>query len=102
MDTTLDEARRCPKCNELGIKHGEKYSRDRSKEVTYRCMNERCRWYGQTCRVITVRPDGTIPEARKHHIKSFPVMGPDRTEQVQNALDRQRDIELGRGGEIRS
>lgn len=102
MDTTLDEARRCPKCTELGTKAGEKYNRDRSKEVTFKCMNDRCKWYNSTCRVVTVRPDGSIPEPRKHHIKSFPTMGPDRTEQVQAALDRQRNIELGRGGEIRS
>lgn len=101
MDTTLDEARRCPKCDELGQKHGERYSRDRSKEVTYLCMNERCRWYGQVCRVITVRPDGTIPAPRKQHIKSFPSLGADRTAQVQASLDRQRDVELGRGGEVR-
>lgn len=102
MDTTLDEARRCPKCNELGTKAGSRFNRDRSQEITYHCQNQRCRWYGQTCRVITVRPDGTIPAPRKHHTKSFPSLGPDRTAQVQEALDRQRGIELGQGGEVRN
>lgn len=102
MDTTIDEARRCPKCQELGKKVLEAPGNSRgSKELTYTCENDRCKWYGQTCSVVTVRSDGSIPDPNRHRAKQFTVV-PDRTEQVQAMLDRQIDAERsGRNNEIR-
>lgn len=103
MDTTIDEARRCPKCNELGEKTKEEIlARGRGKELTFTCQNERCRWFEQTCSVVTVRPDGSIPDPNLNRTKHFSKL-PDRTEQVQAMLDAQLDAERsGRNNEIRN
>ena len=70
MDTTIDQARRCPKCQELGAKASEAPGASRgSKEITFRCENERCVWFEQTCSVVTVRPDGSIPDPKRHRPK---------------------------------
>lgn len=102
MDTTIDEARRCPKCQELGKKTGEAPGTARgSKELTFTCENERCIWNGQTCRVVTVRADGSIPDPIINRTKMFTKV-PDRTEQVQAMLDAQIAAErTGRNNEIR-
>lgn len=103
MDTTIDEARRCPKCQELGKKTGEASGANRgSRELTYTCVNERCKWFEQTCSVVTVRADGSIPDPNRQRTKQFmPV--PDRTEQVQAMLDAQIEAErTGRNNEIRN
>lgn len=101
MDTTIDEARRCPKCQELGEKTSEQRSRGGSSEIAFTCQNERCVWHGSVCRVVTVRPDGSIPEPKAHRPKQFAKI-PDRTEQVQAMLDAQLNAEkTGRNNEIR-
>lgn len=102
MDTTIDQARRCPKCEELGEKRNEQVLRGGSREITYTCINERCRWFEQTCSVVTVRPDGSIPDPNRHRPKQFAKI-PDRTEQVQAMLDAQLNAEMtGRNNEIRN
>ena len=102
MDTTIDEARRCAKCGELGEKTKEEHlPRGRGKEITFTCRNDRCRWHDQTCSVVTVRPDGSIPEP-KLRTKMFSKI-PDKTEQVQAMLDAQLNAEMtGRNNEIRN
>lgn len=92
-DTTLDEARRCPKCKELGIKSSEKRERNGSRLLTFMCRNGRCKWNEQTCRIVEVRPDGTIPEARMRRSKSFPSLGGDQTSRVRETIDRQLNAE---------
>lgn len=102
MDTTIDEARRCPKCQELGEETKREHTRRGGKELTFTCQNERCIWYGQTCSVVTVRPDGSIPDPNLHRQKQFN-KGPDRTEQVQAMLDAQLRAErTGQNNEIRN
>lgn len=102
MDTTIDEARRCPKCQELGRKLSEARGASRgSKEITFICENDRCKWYGQTCSVVTVRSDGSIPDPNRHRSKQFTAI-PDRTDQVQAMIDRQLVAERsGQNNEIR-
>lgn len=102
MDTTIDEARRCPKCQELGRKTAEGPGASRgSKELTFTCENERCVWFEQTCSVVTIRPDGTIPDPNRHRTKMFHKV-PDRSEQVRAMLDAQIAAERsGRNNEIR-
>jgi hypothetical protein len=102
-DTTLEEARRCPKCEQPGQEAGEQRVTGRdvtrgAKLRSYLCMNQRCRWYGQVCRLIQINPDGTIPQPSKRE-KSFPTV-PDLTQQVNDAVERQLRLELGGGAEI--
>jgi hypothetical protein len=94
--TTYDEARRCPKCKEPGKKEKEVRGPGGVVSHTIYCRNLRCAWNGLVCRVIDVRPDGSIPEPTFRE-KRFPVV-PDRTAAVQAAIDRQVTGELSSGG----
>lgn len=100
MDTTIDEARRCPKCQEPGQETHVKRLPRGTREITYHCRNERCKWNNEVCSVVTVRADGSIPEPTTNRQKFFPKV-PDRTEQVQAMLDKQLAAERGRDNEIR-
>lgn len=88
MDTTYDTARRCPICEELGAEISKKPFRNGSKQITFQCRNERCRWYN-TNYTISVRPDGTIPEPTLLRDKHYPKLSVDKTEEVQTAIDAQ-------------
>jgi hypothetical protein len=99
-DTTLDEARRCPKCQEQGMfvasrpAHG---ARPGTKLDSFRCDNERCKWYGEICRIIQINPDGSIPQAIMKRDKQFPAV-PDRTERVNEQLAAQLKAQLAKEG----
>ena len=108
-ETTLEEARRCPKCGQPGQFTGEQSVRKQgiapgTKLQTFGCANERCRWYGTTCRVIQINPDGSIPAALTRRAKEFPVLPGvgDLSEQVNAQLARQVKAELAGGAEINS
>jgi hypothetical protein len=109
-DTTLDEARRCPKCQELTVKVGEQPAKLRTADGRrklgiepgtmlhiYQCQNDRCKWYGETARIIQVNPDGTIPPATTKRDKEFP-RRPDLVAQVQASLDNQLIQEVSKEG----
>lgn len=109
-DTTLDEARRCPKCEELTQKVAEEPVRLRNRDGSrrfgiapgtmlhsYQCQNTRCRWYGQIARIIQVNPDGTIPSPTTKREKEFPAR-PDLVAQVQETLARQLEAETSKEG----
>ena len=102
-DTTLEEARRCPKCEVPGQEAGDRRvtGRDVTRGArlrTYICMNSRCKWYQQVCRIVQINPDGSIPQPGKRE-KSFPAV-PDLTRQVNESIERQLRLELGGGAEI--
>jgi len=104
-ETTLEEARRCPKCQEPGLfisknaaPKGEGITRG-AELHTFNCDNSRCKWYGQVCRVIQVNPDGSIPTPEKRRLKHFPAV-PDLTDVVRARIDRQIGLELGGGAEV--
>jgi len=111
VQTTLEEASRCPKCNEVGelLKKTPIASRSPNgarREVTigaqlhhFMCMNTRCKWYNEVCRLVQVNPDGSIPPPQVKRIKEFPVV-PDRTREVNDALERQLRLELEGGAEV--
>lgn len=73
-DTTLDEARRCPECQELGRANGTRPADPGNRRAgllhLFRCENTRCRRTGRDW-VVQVRPDGTIPEPTTNREKSF-------------------------------
>lgn len=85
-DSTFDEARRCPRCEELGLLGKSSRRRDGSRIHTITCMNTRCKWYS-TSWVVQVMVDGSVAKPQKHD-KFFPTI-PDRTEEVRAAVDRQ-------------
>lgn len=102
MDTTIDEARRCPKCEEPGEETRVERLRRGARELTFTCRNERCKWFNQTCSVVTVHADGSIPAPNTNRRKEFARI-PDRTEQVQAMIDAQLAAERsGRNNEIRN
>jgi len=108
-DTTLEEARRCPRCNEPG-ELGEKrpvsvWGRDgrRIMGITpgamlhlFYCRNKRCKWFN-TPWEVQINPDGTIPppdapnRARGRLAPIDPALAAamkDRIESVQEAMMR--------------
>lgn len=96
-DTTLDAARRCPKCEQPGVEENRRHMRGGGMSITFGCHNERCRWYGQPGWVVDVRPDGTLPDPDRHRSKAFPKM-PDFTDRMRETVDKQLERELGPGG----
>jgi hypothetical protein len=74
-DTTLEEAKRCPRCKEPGAEVSN-YPTGDGRVRVFQCDNDRCprvrdRW------LVQVRADGTIPDRSKDKggmDKEFPVM----------------------------
>lgn len=73
-DTTLEEARRCPRCEQPGNRVGVNVAKapgvSRGTKIeTYECVNERCEYGPITQPVkmngqrwaVQINPDGTIP-----------------------------------------
>lgn len=103
-DTTLDEARRCHKCGELGRKVGEQRAAGASTRGAmlhlYQCENQRCKHYGQIVRTVQVNPDGSIPPAITRRDKQYPARV-DLTETVRQQMEAQAALETSEtGGEI--
>lgn len=100
VETTLEEASRCPKCQNPGRYEGERVleSIRNAKTKIFGCHNERCKWYGQTW-VVQVNANGTIPPATLRRPKQFAPLPGDGEKFVEN-LQRQIDLETGKGGEI--
>lgn len=98
MDTSYDEARRCRRCQELGVIVSTKNDRRGGKSVTVQCRNNRCRWFN-TNYAFDVRADGTVPPAVINRPKSFPKV-PDMTDTMRERVDRQLAWETNGGGEI--
>jgi len=104
VETTLEEASRCPKCGEIGELTQKRALRGRgitrgAQLNIYTCRNTRCRWCNEVCRAVQVNPDGTIPPPLMKREKQFPKV-PDIGDQVNAALERQLGLELGGGAEV--
>lgn len=104
-DTTLEEAKRCPKCNEPGEETGSKPLRTSetrgARLLDVFCRNSRCSWYN-TPWVIQVNPDGTVPPPNMNREKRFPKLDPVVGERVIGNLERQLEAEQRGDAEIRS
>lgn len=87
-DTTLEDARRCYRCEEPGIAIGTRPCPERRMGIfhMFRCANERCKGYGRDW-LVQVRPDGTIPDATMNREKMFPV-DKDARERIDKARAR--------------
>lgn len=93
MDSTFDEIRRCPKCEELGKPTGTQPQRDRSTIYLFVCENPKCRWYNSAPWLRQRNPDGTWMQEQKHQ-KFFNAM-PDRTAEVQASIDADIARQIG-------
>lgn len=85
-ETTYEEAKRCPKCEQPGQEIGTKPMRGGGHIKTIICHNSRCNWHDTTW-IVQVNADGSIPEPTLDREKSFPKI-PDRTESTQAQLER--------------
>lgn len=102
-ETTLEEARRCPRCEQPGKLVRKEQARGAtpgSEQHIYECDNSRCKWHKQVCRVVTVRADGSIPQAEQRN-KNYPSV-PDMTDRVNQQIAAQLELEQSGGGEIRN
>ena len=62
MAGTLEQAARCPKCDEAGDIGSRMHSNQPGIDVIgITCRNEACSWY-ETGWIVTVNPDGSIPD----------------------------------------
>lgn len=93
-DTTFDELRRCPKCEELGAPAGVDTMRDGSALHKFQCKNPNCRWFDGAPWLRQRRRDGSWVEEQRHS-KQFPAI-PDRTEEIQRMVDQDIQRSLGR------
>jgi hypothetical protein len=90
---TWEEASRCYKCQEPGLEVADKPAAERhqGRVKILECQNERCKNFGVDGRwIIQVRPDGTIPDARKPGIVgagAFPPMSTGMQQMAQSQLD---------------
>lgn len=104
-DSTYDEARRCPKCKELGDKTSEQSLRTSmqrgAKLHIFTCRNERCKWF-ETTWSVQVNPDGTIPPPTLHRDKNFRPLPSGREQRVVEQLERQYQAEMNPGAEVRN
>jgi hypothetical protein len=102
-ETTLEEAKRCPKCDEPGehtnTKLGNKNQTRGAKNYEFTCRNERCKWL-DTPYYVQVNPDGSIPPAyiAKNQAKTYPRIDPSRGKTIIDGLNRQLEIETSKEG----
>ena len=100
-DTTLEEAGRCPKCQDPGAFVGEQRleSVRGAKLKNFQCENARCKWHGERW-VVQVNSDGSIPPATLQRPKQFTKL-PDDGGKTLAGLEKQLGLETGGGGEVR-
>jgi len=61
---TIEEASRCPKCDQQGKEHSSHPSSKGSKVIVFHCQNDLCPWLA-TGWAVQVKADGTIPEYKR-------------------------------------
>jgi hypothetical protein len=83
-ETTLEEARRCPFCQQPGKEVASSNLPDRSVAHTFQCENQRCSDCGGR-RIVQTLPDGSVPQPNIGP-KSFPKLNLNS-----NAAQRARD-----------
>jgi hypothetical protein len=111
-ETSFEEARRCPKCKLPGEDRstqparGAGLQRGTTVHMVY-CVNDRCTWYN-TCWVVQVNPDGSVPPPQDHRGQAKVYSGFGGTNddivarQIMEALTLQTQAEVKPGGELRN
>ena len=87
LDTSFDEARRCLKCGELGAHVETHPGPNRSTVYLFECKNPNCKWFEGAPWIRQRYADGTWVPEQKHN-KFFNSNLPDKTDEVQAAIDR--------------
>jgi len=67
-NTTFEEAKQCPKCSNPGEDRITRIAKGMKPGTTTHhiyCMSVLCPWY-DTCWIVQVNPDGSIPPATNH------------------------------------
>ena len=106
-ETTFEEAKRCPKCQQPGddVSSTEKYSPNKGEMVTVHviyCRNQICPWLN-TAWVVQVNADGSIPAAYEQlGDKQYPKLSPETETRVRESLEAQLRAETEPGSEIRN
>lgn len=92
--TTLEDRRRCPKCQEPGRETGNRVRpQDRSIITTMTCENTRCRWNNETW-IYQTRRDGSLVEPEVNRRKQFPALPGDGKAYLAN-LDAEINGSIG-------
>ncbi len=74
-DSLLEEARRCPKCEQSGIEAGSHPAPERhmGRFQMFKCMNNRCAGFERIW-LVQIRPDGSIPPPVTNREKNYPLI----------------------------
>jgi hypothetical protein len=93
VDSTFDEARRCPACKEPGRRSYTQPQADGSKVETYMCDNARCE-FSEVGWIIQVLPDGSVApkrsQAELRANKNFPLLTPGQEARARATLEEAR------------
>ena len=106
-ETTLEEAKRCPKCEQPGeqtnVLPAQKDQMRGTQNYEFQCRNERCKWYEEKY-YVTLRPDGTIPDpySSRNQTRLYPKRDFSREKDIVDALHRQVELEKRGGAEVRN
>ncbi len=69
--TTLDKAKKCPKCHNYGEQTHEGRTTDpKIKAYVFKCTHKVCLWYDTTW-IVTVDEDGKVPMMDIGHTKKI-------------------------------
>jgi hypothetical protein len=105
MSTTFEEAKKCPKCDNVGKEVGSRPAKTgRGKRCTLHvieCVTELCRWYGERY-VVQVNEDGSIPDAYSGALgsKQFPRISQESISRIEDNVRRQLEAEQTKGAEV--
>lgn len=107
-ETTLEQAKRCPRCEQPGEQVRSTRAPGRigllgARVLTIECRNERCKWFDSSW-LVQINPDGSIPEPNTspNRDKAFPSLPPVPDEQrVIDRLAAQHEATMKPGAEVR-
>jgi len=106
MSTTMEEAKKCPKCGQPGKEKSIRAatnSRNKPCEIhMIECQSKLCPWF-ETSWAVQVNEDGSIPDAYSGlGDKQFMRVSPESETRVQEAIQRQLEAETQPGSEVRN
>jgi len=109
VQSTYEEATRCPKCKVPGQVTSKTPARGDARPGTtvhmVYCRNDQCQWF-DTNWVVQVNPDGSVPPPQNHgaHNKNYPMsraVVPDEDQRVVDSIRKQLEAETKPGSEVR-
>lgn len=95
MDTTWEEAKRCPRCKNPGVEISRRPGPHGSALHTIQCKTERCQWFNTTY-IVQVMSDGSVANPTIDRDKSFPKL-PDRKTSATTQAERLYEQSLESG-----